>query len=515
MKRRRLLQLGLTVAGVAAAGGVTYAFATDTQQTGALLTSDVPMPERFKVRLPIPETAKPVKDGHYAFTQRPRKVEIIPGTKTEIWGYDGQFPGPTLDLRRGEPVTVTVANKLDVPTSTHLHGGVTAADSDGFPTDLVVPKGHGGHFKPGRHSHMKHDPSAWKLHTGQRDYGYSLDQPAATLWYHDHRMDFTAPQVWRGLAGFCIVRDDVDDALPLPKGERDIPLMLCDRAFHADGAFKYPSKDGTLMGEPGVSDEYHEGVLGDVMLVNGAPWPVLDVDAARYRLRFLNASNARRYELALDNDAPLVHIGSDVGLLDKPRELSSLVLASAERAEVIVDFSKYKPGTEITLVNKLGADDMAEVMRFRVGDKVDDDSSIPDELVPFKALKASDAVTERTFKFEYSSVSGHGSMWTINGEAYDPGGSMAKIKLGTVEKWTLISDVHHPVHAHLGHFQVLSRDGKPPRDTDAGWKDTVDMRPLEVVEVLIKFEGYKGRYMLHCHNLEHEDMAMMANFDVV
>ena len=211
----------------------------------------------------------------------------------------------------------------------------------------------------------------------------------------------------------------------------------------------------------------------------------------------------------------MVHIGSDAGLLDKPRELSSLVLASAERAEVVVDFSKFPPGTEVTLCNLLGEDGMSEVMRFKVGAKATDASSIPDTLVPFEKLTAADAVAEHTFRFEATSESGHGSMWTINGEMYDPGGSMAKPRLGTVEKWTFISDVHHPVHVHLGHFQVLSRDAKPPRDTDAGWKDTVDMRPLEVVEVLIKFDGHKGRYMMHCHNLEHEDMAMMANFDGV
>nr|BFE85350.1 hypothetical protein GCM10020093_079510 [Planobispora longispora] len=126
-------------------------------------------------------------------------------------------------------------------------------------------------------------------------------------------MDFTAPQVWRGLAGFLLVRDDEDDALPLPKGERDIPLMICDRAFEEDGSFRYPSRDRSLLVTPGVEDAYMEGVEGDVILVNGAPWPVLEVDAARYRLRLLNASNARRYRLALTPGGGFVQVGGDQG----------------------------------------------------------------------------------------------------------------------------------------------------------------------------------------------------------
>ena len=151
---------------------------------------------------------------------------------------------------------------------------------------------------------MEHDPSVWKLVDEATEHLYPLDQPAATLWYHDHRMDFTGPQVWRGLAGFFLVRDDVEDDLPLPRGEKEVPLMICDRAFEEDGSFRYPAIDPTLMDTPGVEGAYHQGVEGDVILVNGAPWPVLDVANTRYRFRLLNASNARRYRLTLDPPPP-------------------------------------------------------------------------------------------------------------------------------------------------------------------------------------------------------------------
>ncbi|WP_324795745.1 multicopper oxidase family protein [Stackebrandtia sp.] len=520
VNRREALRLGgMITVGVAVTAGVTWATTGSADQSGQLLDSDLKLPERFTAKLPIPAVAKPrsTKDGvaRYELTQRASKVEIIPGKRTEIWGFDGTFPGPTFDVRSGRPITVSIANRLDVPTSTHLHGGVTPAKYDGFPTHVIVPPG--SHFHPHDSMAMKMDMSVWKMYDGSFDHEYPLDQAATMLWYHDHRMDFTAPQVWRGLAGMFIVRDDVEDALPLPKGDREIPLMLCDRAFRADGSFKYPSVDGTLLGAPGVTGDYHEGVQGDVLLVNGAPWPTVDVDGARYRLRFLNASNARRYDLSLEADGrttPFVQIGSDIGLLGSPQELDDLAIAPAERYDVIVDFSKFKPGTEVTLVNKLGTGGTDAVMRFKVGDRADDPSKIPDTLAKVEKLAPAKVAAGRTFHFARTGTDS-GQMWTINDKPYDPSGTIARVKAGTVERWSITSDLHHPVHVHLGHFQVTSRAGKPPEPRDAGWKDTVDMRAFETIEVLIRFPEVKGRYMIHCHNLEHEDMAMMANFDVV
>lgn len=332
ISRRAVLAGGLGLAGAAVLGSAAGCADDPAGQTARLYRSERPLPARFVT----PFTAPPVKrpdareDGttRYTVVQRQAAVEILPGVLTDVYGYDGLFPGPTIRARRGERVVVTHRNLLPVPTVVHLHGGHTPAASDGFPTDLLLPEGppprtHAGHAgMPGAAGDVAH---------GTRDHVYPGDQPAATLWYHDHRMDFTAPQVWRGLAGFHLIGDADEDRLPLPGGERDLPLMIMDRAFGPDGELRYPSLDGSLTGRPGVAAGYVSGVLGDVVLVNGRPWPVLDVAAARYRFRVLNASNARRYDLRLD-PAPtvgraFVQVGADAGLLAEPVPHDHLPLA--------------------------------------------------------------------------------------------------------------------------------------------------------------------------------------------
>ena len=516
LRRRRVLQL----AGLAAGATVTGIGLTGCgEQAGESMTSDLPLPEPFTVALPVPTVAVPdaTDDGvdHYTVTQRAADIEILPGVTTRVWGFDGRFPGPTFRARRGRPVTITVVNTLPVPTSTHLHGGVTPSESDGLPTDLVVPDGLD--FTPGAGAHMTVPAETWRLHPVRRDYTYPNEQRAATLWYHDHRMDFTAPQVWRGLAGMYLLGDDEEDSLGLPTGDRDIPLFVCDRAFTADGDFKYPARDDTLLSEPGTTGDYHRGVEGDIILVNGAPWPRMEVVGGRYRFRVLNAANARRFALSLDpppaHGPAFVQVGTDQGLLAAPVERDELTISPGERYDLLVDFSRYRPGSTVTLQNALGNDRTAAVMRFVVG-RTEPVEDLPSILADQETLSPEQSVGDRVFRFERSSVGVHHYMWTINGEPYDAAGSIATVGLDTVEKWTFTSDFHHPVHVHLGHFQVLTRNGKPADDLEAGWKDTVDLRPLEVVEVLVRFSQHKGRYMMHCHNLEHEDMAMMANFDV-
>ncbi|MFH9403072.1 multicopper oxidase family protein [Streptomyces sp. NPDC017638] len=516
--RRGFLRLAAGGAGAVALGGLAGC-GTDRPSTGALLASDpeVELPRPFSLPLTVPAVARPAHGTDvYEVTQRRAFVEILPGTRTEIWSYDGTFPGPTFRARSGRPVRLRMTNNLPTPTATHLHGGVTPPGSDGYPTDLLHPAGHrgGSATMPGMHGGTMSEGASVN---GTRTYTYPLRQRAATLWYHDHRMDFSGPQVWRGLAGFFLVDDDEEDALPLPKGDRDIPLLLCDRSFDADGAFRYPSLDPTLTRTPGVRSGYMDGVLGDVQLVNGRPWPYLEVSAARYRLRLLNAANARRYRLALTASdgrrLPFVRIGSDQGLLGRPQTLDTLTMAPAERHDVVVDLSSCPPDTTVTLVNTLADGAMRDVMRFHVTSRGRgrDDSGIPARLSRPRTLRAGQAVTTRHFDFRLRSD----GMWTVNGRAFDPASTWATPRLGTVERWLLTSDFHHPVHLHLAHFQVLSRAGGAPDPGDRGWKDTVDLRPYEVVEILVRFDGYRGRYMLHCHNLEHEDMAMMANFHVV
>ncbi|MFG6192356.1 multicopper oxidase family protein [Nonomuraea sp. JJY05] len=477
-----------------ALGATALAAAGCAEISGELLRSRLALPRPFTVPLPIPEVARPVRPGRYEVTQRVARIEIIPGTTTEVLGYGGTFPGPTFDLRRGSRVTVAVRNELSVPTSTHLHGGVTPPGSDGYPADLVASGG------------------------GTKDYDYPLEQRAATLWYHDHRMDFTGPQVWRGLAGMALVRDEEEDALPLPRGERELPLMICDRAFDEDGSFRYPSPPGggNHTGHKGhtghmaaVDGDYMEGVEGDVILVNGAPWPVAEVTATRYRLRLLNASNARRYRLRLAPGGRFTQIGSDSGLLAAPVAHDELPISPGERYDVVVDFSAYPVGGAVTLVNTLADGPARNVMRFVVARRAADDTAVP--AVLSRPPGRVPPVTTRLFDFRRSAE----GVWTINGHPYRPGVPLARPRLGTAEVWRLSSDFHHPVHVHLAHFLVLARNGRAPAASDAGWKDTVDVRPYEVVDVLARFDGHRGRYMLHCHNLEHEDMAMMADFEVI
>jgi spore coat protein A len=515
VNRRGFLRVGAAAtAGVAVAGaGWPLAGRLLTPgQPGRLLRSQVPPPAPYRVPLPIPEVLAPVRTDagtdYYEITQRVAHLSILPGLTTAAWTYGGSFPGPTVVSRSGRRTAVRHRNDLPEPAVVHLHGGHTPAGSDGYPIDLILPTSPAA--SPG-HGMAGHDMAGMTgdTVTGQRLYVYPMEQRAATLWYHDHRMGQTGPAVWRGLAGFHLVHDDVEDALPLPKGHRDIPLMITDRSFAADGSFRYP-QDAT----GAVSAAYMNGLLGDVILVNGAPWPVLSADPARYRLRLLNASNARRYRLELDPQPPggsaLVQVGSDGGLLARPVAHDTVEIAPAERFDVVVDFSRYRPGTSVRLVNRLGNGSTAEVMRFDItGADRGDESAVPERLSSDVTPPAPRrAVATRTFLFRQA---GDGT-WTINDLAYRPGRPLARPRLGSTEVWRFITDFHHPVHVHLNQFQVLSRNGGRPGRYDSGWKDTVDVRPSEAVEVVTRFTDYPGTYLLHCHNLEHEDMAMMADF---
>jgi spore coat protein A len=520
ISRRDVLRAGIALPVV----GAAVACSGPPGQTGELLRSNATLPQRFSLPLQTPDVLRPTSsDGgvdRYTIEARPVELEILPGYRTSALTYAGSFPGPTIVARRDSPVEVEHVNRLPVPMVVHLHGGHTPSADDGFPTDLVLPTDPPSTRRPdsGDHSHdgSVADPKA-VTSQGRRVYRYPGNQPAATLWYHDHRMDFTGPMVYRGLAGFHLLRDESEEALGLPSGERDLPLMVTDRAFDGDGQFVYPSIDPTLTGTPGVEEHAIEGVLGDVVLVNGVPWPVAEVDAARYRLRILNASNARRYALRLDppppEGSPFVQVGSDAGLLGSPVGHKVLTMAPAERFDVVVDFGAYPVGTEVTVRNDLDAGPAGDVMRFVVARNASDDSRVPDRLVEVETLVAPPAAVTRSFVFGVR-PGGRGHVWTINGRQFDPTRADAVVRPGQVERWRFGTNVHHPVHVHLASFQVVSRGPRGPGPMDAGWKDTVDLRPAEDVEVLVRFPDLPGRYVMHCHNLEHEDMMMMATIEI-
>jgi spore coat protein A, manganese oxidase len=443
----------------------------------------------FQVALPVPAVQRAVRSDtttdYYEIVQREAHAEIIPGVRTPVWTYDGSFPGPTIEARQGRATVVTYTNSLGVPTVAHLHGGVTRPDSDGFPTDTLAP---------GETRRHQYD------NTGR----------AATLWYHDHSRRDAGRKIYMGLAGFYLLKGDARLDEQLPHGEYDIPLMLQDRAFTDDGELDY-DHDG------------HHGATGRVMLVNGAPSPVLEVAARKYRFRILNASNATAMRLALSTHQPLVQIATDQGLLPAPVALSTIGLAMAERVEVVIDFSVYPIGSRVVLQNRRANGPLSRVMRFDVVRAQRDDSIVPQRLAEFEPMSRSQAARTRTFVFGGEPTLGvpPGVHWVINGESFDPLRVDADPRLGDIEVWRFVNrgfmgqTMLHPVHTHLAPFQILRRNGRTPLRQEGGWKDTVAIEDGEEVDVIMQWSGYRGRYLLHCHNLEHEDHSMMVRVDVI
>jgi FtsP/CotA-like multicopper oxidase with cupredoxin domain len=405
---------------------------------------------------------------------RSAKVEIVPGTKTRVWGFNGEFPGPTIRVARGRPAVVRQINHLSVPSATHLHGGYVSPRDDGHPMDVV---------KPGDH----------------KDYFYPNDQLTATLWYHDHTHRRTSRNVYRGLAGLYIIEDDNEAQLDLPRDDYDVPLILQDRSFGSDGSLKF--------------EDHHDSVLGDTYLVNGRPTPFFEVANRKYRFRILNASNSRDYTLALDTLQPLNQIASDGGLLPAPFLTPAIPLWPAERAEIVIDFSIYPVGTSVTLVDRVGGDATATkpVIRFDVVRQEEDTSALPSSLRPIERLVEGDV--QREFELTLDPAT---NLWLINGKTFSHGRIDARPVKDEVEVWTFrnSSNMTHPMHTHLSMFQILDRDGLPPPDGEAGWKDTVRVASQEVVRVAIKFIDFTGRYVFHCHNLAHEDHGMMGQIKV-
>ncbi|HJR46015.1 MAG TPA: multicopper oxidase family protein, partial [Actinomycetota bacterium] len=418
------------------------------------------------------------EDGrdYYRTVMRRANVGILPGKQTTAWTFDGRFPGPTIKVKRGREVVVRRVNRLDVPTTTHLHGGRVRPVSDGQPLNLVHP---GEHF----------------------DYVYPNDQDAATLWYHDHTHHHTSRNNYMGLSGLYIIEDDAEDELNLPAGKYDIPLIVQDRSFRSNGQFRFRS--------------HHDEVLGDTYLVNGRPVPFLKVANRKYRFRILNASLSRGYNLALDTGHPLVQIASDQGLLTTPRPAASIPLWPAERAEVVLDFSLFPVGTRVVLQDRIDADDptaVRPIMCFDVEREETDTSSLPLVLKPIDRLVAGSV--ERHFELSFDE---YARRWEINGKPFDPNRIDARPRLGDTETWTFqnSSSVTHPMHLHLVRFQVQERNNLQLTSGDLGWKDTVRVDPSSIVKIVVRFEGYSGRYMFHCHNLAHEDQSMMGQMKIV
>jgi spore coat protein A len=472
---------------------------------------------RFATALPIPPVLEPTRsDEHgdyYEIEARESAVAILAGKQTTIRGYNGIFPGPTIKAMRGRATHIRFTNKLLTPVVTHLHGGHTPSNSDGWPMDVILP---GGRPTAATSMQMDHHGDGGQIAGAsaskyEHNYTYPNDRRAATLWYHDHAMGATGQNVYMGMAGFYLVEDEDERSLPLPRGRYDIPLMLCVRQFNDDGSFRYKPHG-------------HAGADGDVILVNGAPWPALQVERRKYRFRILNASNAATFTLALSSGLPFVQIATDGGLTARSVAVLRIPIAMAERVEVVIDFSAYAAGDSVVLRNTEQQGLLGEIMRFDVtGPPVSDHSQVPDRLSTIETLTPEVAVRTRTFtlgprpelKSHFPPI-----YWAINGRRFDPEHAQASPRLGDVEIWCFVYEKSpwrqtHPPHIHLVNFQILDRNGQAPRDYERGWKDTLRLDSGDDVRVIMRFDGYRGRYLMHCHNLEHEDYDMMMRFDVV
>jgi FtsP/CotA-like multicopper oxidase with cupredoxin domain len=397
---------------------------------------------------------------------------MIPGKTTTIWGYNGITPGPVIKARTGRRVQVTQTNNLPENMTVHLHGGHTPSSSDGGPVAYVPP---GTSF----------------------NYVYPNNQIGTMLWYHDHAMDLTGAHVYKGLAAVYVLQDDFELGLPLPSGSFDVPLVIQDKTFNADGSLCYVVDSSAI----------RQGFQGDSILVNGAIQPKFQVAQHKYRFRILNGSNSRQYQMALSNGDPMVQIASDGGLLQAPVSRTSANIAPAEREEFVIDFAKYPIGTQIVLNNQNSFGSTAQIMRFDVTSASTDTSSVPATLRTIPKLDPSTAVVTRRW-----SLSQNNGVWVINNKAYDPNRIDAQPKLGTTEIWEFNnqSGEDHPMHMHDIQFQILDENGSPPPAYEAGWKDTVLVKGRDTVRVIAQFLDNTGVYVFHCHNLEHEDHALMG-----
>lgn len=447
-----------------------------------------------------------------------------------VWGFDGRFPGPTFRARYGEPILVRQVNDLPqdhrgfgIPqVSTHLHNGHTPSESDGFPSDFF-PHVIGGAERFYDH----HYPNVLPGFSGAFAPTGDRREPLGTAWYHDHRAEFTAQNVYRGLFGFYLHFNQFDTGnettgFRLPSGRFDVPMAFADRLFDDDGQLYY---DLFAL----------DGILGDKFTVNGRIQPYFRVSPRRYRFRWLNTGPSRTYEFFLTDPSnlsqaiPFTVIASDGNLLPASVNVNSIRIAPGERVDVVVDFSQFPVGTTLYLENRLSQPNPRNagslvaagagtfILKLDVVLAAVADYSVP----PPYTFYAPSAPTQeeinraplRAWSFDLDR-----GQWVINGRVFDPETVAATPIEGTAEVWVfqnLSGAWEHPVHIHLEEFHVLDRNGRRPPPVERGRKDVVRLRAFETVRVFVRFRDFFGRYPLHCHNIVHEDHGMMARWDVV
>ncbi|WP_159104804.1 multicopper oxidase family protein [Plantactinospora sp. BB1] len=448
----------------------------------------------FRNRLPIPPLLPPTVDAdgrkRFRLTLAAGRTELLPGTSTTTWGANGPILGPTLRARRGDRVAVDVTNNLPETSSLHWHGMHLPAVMDGGPHQPI---------EPGR---------TWQPY-------WTVEQRAATLWYHPHLHRRTAAHVYRGVAGLFLVDDDEADALPLPRryGVDDIPLILQDRKLHDDGTL---DESGLEFGGFSLT-----GLLGDRILVNGGYDPYLEVDAELVRFRLLNGANARVFSVGFADDREFSLVATDAGLRDAPLPLRRLMLSPGERAEIVV---RFRPGEEVllrgfpapmggnALIRRLaGGADTFDLLKIVAAPALRPSPALPPRLA------AAPPVPAPTRAEPYRMTMGD---FRFDERVHDPTRIDRVVRAGSVETWEIgnTGGIPHNFHLHGAAFHLLDVDGRPPAAHLAGEKDTVYVPPGGRVRLAVRFLAHsdvRAPYMFHCHLLAHEDAGMMGQFIAV
>jgi FtsP/CotA-like multicopper oxidase with cupredoxin domain len=520
LSRREMLKVGalglVGTAGTGAVGGLPLGGTVLAREAGTIDPSRLPRP--FAARFVRPPVLRPTNWEYEAgrlvrqrfhIVARETTAEILPGLRTRLWGYNGLVPGPTIKMRRGVEAVVRMRNQLpaqhplfgyDFGISTHLHGSASLPQFDGYADDVTRP----GYYK---------------------DYHYPNWQPARTIWYHDHAVHNTAYNAYSGMLAQYHIHDPVERAL-LPQGEFDVPVTVSDAMFGSDGQLTY-------------DDDSHSGLYGDVVLVNGRPWPTMRVQRRVYRFRVLAASISRSYRFQLDSGDPVHIVGTDGGLMPRTQTVTQWRQGGSERYEVLIDFRRYRPGQRVVLrnlsnPNNRDYENTDTVMAFDVMEdfgagEVDRSdptwNRIPQRLVRSEVMELTAADAVNTRRLEMGRTGGE---WTINDTTWsdiaDSGHQdvVADPDLGDVEVWEIANKSggwFHPTHIHLVDFRILDRNGRTPEAWERGPKDVVYIGENETVRVAARFGDEsrpqaRGRYMVHCHNLVHEDHDMMTQFAV-
>lgn len=447
-------------------------FSQAPQNTVSMEATPLPIPPILEDQNPDPQKAE------FHLSAKQSSKEFIPGKETETLGYNGDYLGPVIRVQRGEDVLIKVTNRMDEDTTIHWHGLEVSGEMDGGPHSVIEP---GETGKP----------------------AFTINQPAATLWYHPHLLHKTGEQVYKGLSGLLIIDDNVSAGLDIPKdyGLNDFPLIIQDKRFDSEGKATYDLGMRDLM----------MGFQGETLIVNGAINPFVEVPRGMVRFRLLNGSNAQIYELTFNDQRAFHQIASDGGFLESPVQMEKLVLGPAERAEILVNFSDLKTGDEIQLLNQGSA-----FMNLVIGKESDKKFTLPNQLAKIEWMDEEEASIKREFVFQ-----GMGPSVNINGKQMDMSRIDEELELNGTEIWEIANEsgmgmmggTVHPFHAHGTQFQILDRNGNPPAPNEQGWKDTFLVYPGERLRVIASFDQ-KGVFMYHCHILEHEDAGMMGQFRV-